>query len=105
MLRGGAAECANTRAAEVRIGVGVSDIASGAAAVAVAALMASAAPAHASTAVVTQDPSFGDSNVTYTASPGEHNDLTVTASLDSVTFDDAGPGVAVTAGRGCDQLG
>jgi Ca2+-binding RTX toxin-like protein len=86
-------------------GVGVSRIASAAAALAVAALVVFASPALAGTAVLTVDAEFGDASVTYTASPGEHNDVTVTAALDSVTFDDAGPGVAVTAGRGCDQIG
>jgi Ca2+-binding RTX toxin-like protein len=85
--------------------VGISRIAPSAAAVVVTALAAFASPALASTALLTQDPEYGDSTVTYTASPGEHNDLTVTASLDNVTFDDAGPGVVVTAGRGCDQIG
>jgi Ca2+-binding RTX toxin-like protein len=85
--------------------VGISRIAPGAAAVVVVALAAFASPALASTVVLTQDGEYGDSSVTYTASSGEHNDVTVTASLDNVTFDDAGPGVVVTAGRGCDQLG
>jgi Ca2+-binding RTX toxin-like protein len=67
---------------------------------AAAALALFAASASAATVAVQ-----GESLVLYTAAPGEHNDLTVTGSLDGVTLDDAGAGVSVTAGRGCDQLG
>jgi Ca2+-binding RTX toxin-like protein len=41
-------------------------------------------------------------SVSYSAAPGEGNDLTATASVDGVEFQDAG--ASVSAGRGCDQL-
>lgn len=44
-----------------------------------------------------------DQHVTYSAAPGERNDLVVTTSGDSLSFDDAG--ATVTAGPGCDQAG
>jgi hypothetical protein len=79
--------------------VGLFAIASRAAALAIASvLIVSAEPAFAGSAALS-----GDSNVTYTAAPGERNDVTVTASVDGVTVDDAG--ASVTAGRACDQLG
>jgi Ca2+-binding RTX toxin-like protein len=58
----------------------------------------SAGPAFAGEVAVS-----GDSTITYAATAGEHNDVSVTASVDGVTVDDAGAGVA--AGRGCDPLG
>jgi Ca2+-binding RTX toxin-like protein len=60
--------------------------------------ISSAGSARAATVAVS-----GDSVVRYAADPGERNVLTVTASVNAVTFDDTG--ASVTAGRGCDQLG
>jgi hypothetical protein len=65
-------------------------------------LVAFAQPASAGTVAVTYAP-YGDPSVQYTAAAGEHNDVTVTASVDGIAIDDAG--AEVTAGRGCDQIG